>query len=230
MTTSTQSQIIKIIGKKIELSPIQIAKMLKISPQAVHKHLKTLISQGMLERRGAPPKTLYRVSATAGHRSFPSLEVKEIGNSVAEVLQPHPGILLVSLFGSTARGTATQRSDLDVLIWLKPNEPFDKHSIWQYWDRQARHLSWKDRASLIVRRWRVPMQIDTLLLDLPEEHIPLVDKLTLFPKLAEAVRAWRVKNGSEKIFGFGGTHAWKYSTQAKSLNDLDFTIEVPNVA
>lgn len=59
MKTETKSQIIEIIRKNGKVRPSDLASQIGISPQAVHRHLKSLVSSGILESRGAPPTTAY---------------------------------------------------------------------------------------------------------------------------------------------------------------------------
>lgn len=59
MKTATREKIIKIIRERGQVRPHDLATKLRISLQALHRHLKCLIEKGVLERRGGPPHTVY---------------------------------------------------------------------------------------------------------------------------------------------------------------------------
>ena len=59
MKTNTKSQIIKIIEKSKKVRPVDLVRTLKISPQAIHRQLKTLVQEGVLAAQGTPPSTCY---------------------------------------------------------------------------------------------------------------------------------------------------------------------------
>lgn len=62
MKTETKSKIIEIIDKNGPTRPFDLARLLKISPQAVHRHLQFLVSEGVLEQKGKPPLTHYMIA------------------------------------------------------------------------------------------------------------------------------------------------------------------------
>ena len=59
MKTKTKSTIIKFIEKKRRVRPIELVQAFKISHQSIHRHLRSLISDGIIESRGHPPSTHY---------------------------------------------------------------------------------------------------------------------------------------------------------------------------
>lgn len=61
MKTETRSNIVRLI-REGGLRPIELVKKLKISPQAIHRHLKSLALGGFLEIRGRGPKTRYFIA------------------------------------------------------------------------------------------------------------------------------------------------------------------------
>jgi hypothetical protein len=202
------------------------SRKLSISPQAIHRHLRRLCSTGVLEKRGCAPHTGYHATTVSNVSSSARQQIKEIQT----ILAAHPAIRLVTLFGSVARGRSRANSDIDLLVWLGKDEPFGKHEIWQFWDRHSRDLPWRNRVSLVVRRCAEKLFVDTLLLDLPEEHIPVHDPHGYFHALRQAVVDWRRKWKSKKLLSFGGKHAWIYSTRVKTLAEIDFHLESPFVA
>lgn len=67
MKTKTKFHVVEIIRKNGSIRPSELAKSLRISPQAIHRHLKTLVSDGLIEPRGSPPSTRY---VTTGNPDF----------------------------------------------------------------------------------------------------------------------------------------------------------------
>lgn len=65
MKKSTKSHIIKIIRQTGSTRPVELAKSLKISLQAIHRHLRILVSDGIIEPKGRPPSTRYMMAGTA---------------------------------------------------------------------------------------------------------------------------------------------------------------------
>jgi len=59
MITATKTKLVEIIKKDGKASPNKLVAELKISPQAIHRHLKALVHSGVIESRGGPPKTYY---------------------------------------------------------------------------------------------------------------------------------------------------------------------------
>lgn len=62
MKTQTKARIVEIIQKKSGARPIELVKRLGISPQAIHRHLKSLVASGVLEPRGRGPMTRYFIA------------------------------------------------------------------------------------------------------------------------------------------------------------------------
>jgi len=62
MKTDTRSCIVKIIEKNGKARPFDLVKALGISAQAIHRHLKSLVSEGVLEIQGAAPYTQYTMA------------------------------------------------------------------------------------------------------------------------------------------------------------------------
>ncbi len=141
-------------------------------------------------------------------------------------------ISLVSLFGSCARRTMSERSDIDLLIWLDEHSDWRRNDVWNWFDSVSiPREPFFSRVSLIIRHMRPTITIDTLLLDLPEEHIVVWDRDQRFTLLKNAVENWRKKNGSYKIPSFNGRHVWKYSSNPDStLSAIDFNLEISDVA
>jgi hypothetical protein len=226
MKTGTKKQIIEIIKKNEGASPALLSFQLRISPQAVHRHLRQLCETGVIERIGSAPKILYRSrgNSTVAPDLIGKIQV------LKEILGAHPAVQLVTLFGSQARGTARVDSDIDLLVWIHEAAGFSRQDLWGYWDRQAARYAWKDKASLVIKPLRTELTLHTLLLDFPEEHLLIFDRGKWFPALRDAVIEWREKWGAEKLPSFGGKHAWRYSNRVKRLSQIDFRLELKNVA
>ncbi len=79
--TSTKSKIIELATKNAGISPIDLVRALGISNVAVHKHLRELVRQGVLEKRGKPPRVLYVLASNTpipAPTSLPAEYVREI--------------------------------------------------------------------------------------------------------------------------------------------------------
>ncbi len=62
MKTETRARIVTIILEQGGARPIELVRGLGISPQAVHRHLRSLIAAGSLEIRGRGPRTRYFIA------------------------------------------------------------------------------------------------------------------------------------------------------------------------
>jgi len=59
MLTETKVQIVENIRKKGRMRPVDLVRSLNITSQAIHRHLKSLVDDGIIEPREGPPKTYY---------------------------------------------------------------------------------------------------------------------------------------------------------------------------
>ncbi|MBI5881785.1 MAG: winged helix-turn-helix transcriptional regulator [Elusimicrobia bacterium] len=59
MKTETRARIVKIIQESACARPIELVKILGLSPQAIHRHLRVLADSGILEPRGRGPMRRY---------------------------------------------------------------------------------------------------------------------------------------------------------------------------
>ena len=87
-------------------------------------------------------------------------EIQEMGDAIANTLHPQE----VLLFGSYAEGSATEDSDVDLLVVMESSEPRYKRAA------SVRNLFWPPKASMDilvytpeeVRRWNgVPNHVLT---------------------------------------------------------------------
>src|SRR5882672_2510298 len=64
MKTQTRSKILQLIEKNGKVRPSELRETLKISAQAVHRHLRSLAEQGVVEAKGSAPFTQYALAGT----------------------------------------------------------------------------------------------------------------------------------------------------------------------
>lgn len=62
MKTDTRARILDIIKNRSGTRPSELTHALALTPQAVHRHLRTLLAQGRLERRGGGPTVRYFIA------------------------------------------------------------------------------------------------------------------------------------------------------------------------
>lgn len=60
-----KKQIIKIIEEKGSIRPHELKLALRISAVAIHKHLRSLLEEGVLQRQGSPPRVFYTLAKAA---------------------------------------------------------------------------------------------------------------------------------------------------------------------
>ncbi len=73
MKTQTKQHILQLLKEQGPTGPTAISSLLNISPQMVHKHLKTLMQSGDIRRQGTPPKVLYLAADKKPLYEFPTL-------------------------------------------------------------------------------------------------------------------------------------------------------------
>ena len=223
----SKEKIISYIRKAKAAQARDLVAWLGISSQAVHRHLKALVAEGRLTKTGSPPRVLYSVREGD---AIPTRSGLEIMQKCAQIFRRHPQVRLVTLFGSYARGRERAESDIDILVWLAPDAKIGRHEIWKFWDAHASSISWRHQVSIVVTKLAPIIRLHTLLIDLPEEHQVILDRGQYFEKIRAAVLAWRERNGAVKIPSFGGRHAWRYTNQAVRLREIDFDLELGDVA
>lgn len=59
MKTDTQHRILRIIRMNEGTRPIELARKLGLSPQAIHRHLRKLVASAQIETQGRGPRTRY---------------------------------------------------------------------------------------------------------------------------------------------------------------------------
>ncbi len=70
MKTDTRDRLLKLIRKSGKERPVNLARGLNITPQALHRHLKTLVEEGTLVAVGTPPVTRYMLAGPDFEAAF----------------------------------------------------------------------------------------------------------------------------------------------------------------
>lgn len=96
-----------------------LARLAGLSPAALQKELTSLASKELVLTRRDGNRLYYR--ANPGHPLYPelhgiALKTSGIAAEFTRALAPVQGIDLALIFGSIAAGTATGKSDVDVLV------------------------------------------------------------------------------------------------------------------
>lgn len=73
MKSQTKQQIHNFIGENGPTRPAEIVNELKISPQMIHRHLKSLIADGLISKSGLAPKVYYQLVQKEPSLAWPSL-------------------------------------------------------------------------------------------------------------------------------------------------------------
>ena len=103
MKTDTRQQILKFIENSGPLRVVQIVDRLQISPQAIHRHLKLLLEQGLVAKAGRPPLVLYSAPPKQLSFAFP-----EAGEEIEDFIEKE--YLYVAPQGKIQPGLAGFRS------------------------------------------------------------------------------------------------------------------------
>lgn len=77
MKTQTKDHILRLLREQGPTGPTAISSLLNISPQMVHKHLKSLIQSGDIKKQGTPPKVVYLAADKQPSFQFPPLSAGE---------------------------------------------------------------------------------------------------------------------------------------------------------
>jgi predicted nucleotidyltransferase len=96
-----------------------LARLAGLSPAALQKELTTLATKELVLTRRDGNRLYYR--ANIGHLLYPELhgivlKTSGIAAELGRALFPVEGIDLALIFGSVAAGTATSKSDVDLLV------------------------------------------------------------------------------------------------------------------
>ena len=131
-----------------ELNLRTIARLSGVSHAQVSRVLPGLVELGLVERREAPPSSLFRL--VSEHVAVGPLKALARGRDglieemerVAAALPVKPESLIV--FGSFARGEADAQSDIDA-VFIRPADLGDSDEAWgdsvEQWRYQIRRIS-----------------------------------------------------------------------------------------
>jgi predicted nucleotidyltransferase len=130
-----QGRILAVLAETTaELNLRTIARLSGVSLAQASRVLPLLVDLGIVERREAPPSALFRfVPENVASRAIAALArtrqaiLEELGDS-AGALDPTP--VSVVVFGSLARGEATPKSDIDVVV-VRPREVDEDEPAWR---------------------------------------------------------------------------------------------------
>jgi len=141
----------------------------------------------------------------------PSPMLRELADRYASLVASSLGDRLVSivLFGSVARGDATENSDIDLLIVARglPSGQFARKRLLADADRafepsleQAARQGVKGRLARIVRTPAEAARIIPLYLDMTEDAVLLVDRGGFFAAVLDQLRASLRRLGSKRVW------------------------------
>ncbi|MFA5787861.1 MAG: nucleotidyltransferase domain-containing protein [Actinomycetota bacterium] len=130
-----QGRILGVLARTTaELNLRTVARLARVSVAQASRVLPRLVELGIVERREAPPSTLFLLAR--GNRvaegivalaDLRSLLLEDL-RTAARLIRPRPASL--TLFGSMARGEARAGSDMDVLV-VRPKRVGAEHSGWE---------------------------------------------------------------------------------------------------
>ncbi len=123
-----------------------------------------------------------------------------------------PRLRSLVLFGSVARGHATARSDIDVLVVAAgfPRSLVDRRrpllAAWS--EARARHALPAVEWNLVTKTPEEARFHSPLYLDIVEDGILLVDRARFFETVLDAMRARMRELGSRRVFLDDGSWYW----------------------
>ncbi|MEK6705856.1 MAG: winged helix-turn-helix domain-containing protein, partial [Bdellovibrionota bacterium] len=168
MKTDTKIRLIQIIETNGPARPVDLTRLLGISSQAVHRQLRALVSDGVLESRGSPPATFYALAGMPDFsKAFEWLSAARLSKNPASHVCETRDVFtarLSSLRTLVKQGLPTE--DLPLLISVVGeigNNSFD-HNLGQWRDvpgcwyeiQVTRNLLWviiADRGQGIFQRF-----------------------------------------------------------------------------
>lgn len=147
MKTGTRAQILNIISNHGRASPTELANTLRLSNQAIHRHLHDLIAEGHLERRSSPPTTYYVVAGVPEFaRAIQWLNAKHIReNSIEDVCETRDVFAARVSKLSTLQKLGVKPQDLPLIISAIAeigNNSFD-HNLGQWRDTPGCWMEWQ---------------------------------------------------------------------------------------
>jgi DNA-binding transcriptional ArsR family regulator len=149
-----------------DLNMRTIARLADVSAAQASRVLPDLVELGLVERREAPPSSLFRLSGE--HVAARTLtELARSRETVLEDMSRLAGELLIEpvsviVFGSFARGEADANSDLDVLF-IRPEDVSEDDEEWaavvEHWRAAIIRASGNDVEVLEVGASEVPARV-----------------------------------------------------------------------
>jgi len=117
MVTDTAKNIIKYLETRKQATVKELGDFLGISRQALHRQLLKLAGQEKLLKYGKPPKVFYQVKENSAvqYTVAPVLSIEQVKRLSESVFRRYK-INRAGVFGSVARGSANEKSDVDILV------------------------------------------------------------------------------------------------------------------
>lgn len=128
LTTRAKVRILRLLAAEgLALPGREIARRLDMVQSQVSVVIRQLVAAGVVEARQAAPVILYSFTAreeplVAALRELFRQEQRRTAALVEALREGVPGLLAVTLFGSTARGTHRSDSDVDLLLVVERDE------------------------------------------------------------------------------------------------------------
>lgn len=151
-----------------ELNLRTIASLSGVSPAQVSRVLPQLVEIGLVERREAPPSSLFRL--VPDHIvTGPLLRIARARDGVIEEMASVASTLLkvpasVIIFGSFARGEARVESDIDA-VFVRPAEVREGDETWldsvEQWRTQISRVSGNTVEILVVGLEEIAAQLSS---------------------------------------------------------------------
>ncbi len=139
--------------------PRAIAKDLGVPHTTVLRKLKTLSRDNVIDYREEGKNKVYFIKNTLEARTYIMIvELYKLARtlylyphlrSIIQNIQQHPDIQLAVLFGSYAKGTATQKSDIDV--YIKTQDRGLKRDLERIHSKLSIKTGEFDRSSILIR-------------------------------------------------------------------------------
>jgi predicted nucleotidyltransferase len=166
-----QGRILGVLGRTTaELNLRTIARLAEVSPAQVSRVLPSLVDLGVVDRREAPPSALFRLNdshmVTAWVRELADARAAVLDRMADAAAQWAPAPVSVVVFGSFARGEATEASDIDVVAvrpdgitddrWFEPLETW-RSDVRNYSGNAVEVISVDRREASASLRGRKPL-------------------------------------------------------------------------
>ena len=147
MLTNTKERIIEYIAQHGQVRVNNLQKTLNISHVAIHRHLKKMLSEGIVVRIGTPPLVFYKL---AREEVTATINTKEIPHAARQIIENN--FLMISPEGRLLYGIEGFIYWMSIYQKNKPISLFAKEyeTIWQEQKKQFSSAGWID-ATLKIK-------------------------------------------------------------------------------